>query len=411
MLNGKLSGIWKVIVGSNCIIATNTSSLSVTSIAAAATRPDRIAGWHFFNPVPLMKVVEIIPGLRTQDQVTNNLATLSQRIGHYPVRCQDTPGFIVNHAGRGYVTEALRIVSEGIADFATVDRILRDGLGFRMGPFELLDLTGLDVSHPVMEQIYHQFYQEPRFRPSPITRQRLDGGVLGRKTGLGFYTYKNGIQLVDDEIAIQGHIPESLWLAPDVDAPLAQITELAARHKGLSVAVGGVPSVQALCVVFPMGEDVTDSIARYQLHPERTVALDPITPFNKRRTLMKNPLTAENALASAYELFSSDGVPVSVIKESAGFVAQRVIASIVNIASDIAQQRLATPNDIDMAVRLGLGYPQGPLSWGTSIGPSRIVRILENMNEFYGDPRYRVSPWLKRRMRLNISLNESGGAQ
>ena len=130
-----------------------------------------------------MKVVEVIAGLKTHRDVCANLAAYTRQMGHTPVQAQDTPGFIVNHAGRGYGTEALRIVSEGIADFATIDRILKDQVGFKLGPFELMDLTALDVSHPVMESVYHQYYEEPRYRPSVITAQRLAGGIVGKKVG------------------------------------------------------------------------------------------------------------------------------------------------------------------------------------------------------------------------------------
>ena len=167
------------IVSTDTVLATNTSSLSVTAIAAHLKHRQRFAGFHFFNPVPLMKVVEVIAGLKTDPSVCDALAAYARQMGHTPVRAQDTPGFIVNHAGRGFGTEALRIVSEGVADFATIDRILKDQAGFKLGPFELMDLTALDVSHPVMESVYHQYYEEPRYRPSVITAQRLAGGVLG----------------------------------------------------------------------------------------------------------------------------------------------------------------------------------------------------------------------------------------
>ena len=167
------------IVKPSAVLVTNTSSLSVTAIAARLQRPSQFAGYHFFNPVPLMKVVEVIAGLKTPASICADLATYARQMGHTPVQAQDSPGFIVNHAGRGYGTEALRIVSEGVADFATIDRILRDQIGFKLGPFELMDLTSLDVSHPVMESIYHQYFEEPRYRPSVITAQRLAGGVIG----------------------------------------------------------------------------------------------------------------------------------------------------------------------------------------------------------------------------------------
>ena len=165
----------EAIVSAHTVLASNTSSLSVTAIAAGLKHPERFAGYHFFNPVPLMKVVEVIAGLKTGADACHGLSQYARQMGHTPVQAQDTPGFIVNHAGRGYGTEALRIVSEGIADFATIDRILRDQAGFKLGPFEFMDLTGLDVSHPVMESIYHQYYEEDRYRPSVITAQRLAG--------------------------------------------------------------------------------------------------------------------------------------------------------------------------------------------------------------------------------------------
>ncbi|RYF64360.1 MAG: 3-hydroxyacyl-CoA dehydrogenase, partial [Comamonadaceae bacterium] len=149
----------EAVVAPTAVLATNTSSLSVTAIGKALEHPSRFAGLHFFNPVPLMKVVEVVAGFKTDDAVCTRLCAYVDRMGHQAVRAQDTPGFIVNHAGRGYGTEALRIVGEGVADFATIDRILKDQAGFRLGPFELLDLTGLDVSHPVMESIYHQYYE------------------------------------------------------------------------------------------------------------------------------------------------------------------------------------------------------------------------------------------------------------
>ena len=180
------------IVAADAVLATNTSSLSVTAIAAGLQRPQQVAGYHFFNPVPLMKVVEVIAGLATDPAVCEGLTAYARQMGHTPVQAQDTPGFIVNHAGRGYNTEALRIAAEGVADFATIDRILRDQVGFKLGPFELMDLTGLDVSHPVMESVYRQYYDEPRYRPTVITAQRLAGNVLGRKTGAGFYRYVDG---------------------------------------------------------------------------------------------------------------------------------------------------------------------------------------------------------------------------
>lgn len=385
----------------DCLIASNTSSLSITAIAAGSRHPQRIGGFHFFNPVPLMKVVEVVDGLLTAPWVSAALAALAQRCGHRPVHARDTPGFIVNHAGRGYGTEALRILGEGIAEFHHIDKILREGAGFRLGPFELFDLTGLDVSHPVMESIYRQYYEEPRYRPSPITGQRVNAGLLGRKSGRGFYRHEDGKQEEIPEAHAPAALPASVWVSrAGLSSSLVELL----RKLGAHIDRGMRPAAQSLCLVAPLGQDATTSALDEELDPARTLAVDCLLPLDKRRTLMTTPLTTASMRAAAHGLLSSDGVPVTVIGDSPGFVAQRVLAQIVNIACDIAQQRIASPEDIDAAVTLGLAYPRGPLAWGDAIGAARILGILDALHIFYGDPRYRASPWLKRRARLGVSL-------
>ncbi len=391
------------VVSQAAILATNTSSLSVTEIAAGCKLPGRVGGFHFFNPVPLMKIIEVIDGVLTEKWVGEALVALTARLGHAPVRAKDTPGFIVNHAGRGYVTEALRILGEGVAEHQVVDAILRQGAGFRMGPFELLDLTALDVSHPAMEAIYNQYYQEPRLRPSPIARQRLMAGLLGRKVGRGFYSYTAaGVESVPG-IEIPAVQPSSVWVSRARPEAYALITAL--LHKlGATVDSGAVPSLDSICLVMPLGSDATTACLAENLDPTRTVAIDTLFGMECHRTLMTTPLTAHGVSCAAHGLFAGDGVPVSVIHDSAGFVAQRVLAMVVNISCDIVQQRITSPEDLDRAVTLGLGYPQGPLAWGDAIGAVKLLTILQEMSTFYGDPRYRPSPWLTRRARLGVSL-------
>src|SRR5690625_3555892 len=203
------------IVREDCILASNTSSLSITAIAQGCKDQVRVVGYHFFNPVPLMRVVEVIDGLRTRPEVSDALMTLSEKIGNKDVRSKDMPDVIVNHAGRGMNTEGLRVAQEGVADFAQIDAIMREQAGFRMGPFELMDLTGLDVSHAVMESIYYQFYEEDRFRPSALAAIRSAGGLYGRKTGEGFYRYENG----QKESIAEPEVPADnadlkVWVAP-----------------------------------------------------------------------------------------------------------------------------------------------------------------------------------------------------
>jgi len=377
------------IVGGDCILASNTSSLSVTAMAAACKRPGRVAGYHFFNPVPVMKIVEVVDGVLTEPRTTEALTALAQRFGHTPVRCKDTPGFVVNHAGRAFVPESLRILSEGIADPATIDRILVDAAGFRIGPFGLMDLVGLDVSHAVMKSMYQQYFEEPKYRPTFLAEPRVAAGLLGRKTKRGWYEYAPDM-VMPPEPPAPARKPAGAWAVSELREVI------------------GVPMVDKaraeVCFVAPLGKDCTAAALEQGLDPARTVALDPLFGFSKRRTLMVNPLTKREVREAAHAALAADGVPVSVISDSAGFVAQRVVAHIVNVGCDIVQMRIASPEDLDRAVVLGLGYPKGPLAMGDAIGPKKILAVLAAMHDLYQEPRYRPSPWLRRRAQLGVSL-------
>ncbi len=384
----------EAVVAESCILASNTSSLSVTAMASACAKPGRVAGYHFFNPVPVMKIVEVVDGELTEPWVGDALVALAKRYGHKPVRCKDTPGFIVNHAGRGYVPESLRVLQEGIADFASIDRILVDAAGFRLGPFGLLDLVGLDIAHGVMKSMHGQYYGEPKYQPSYLADPRVAAGLLGRKTGRGWYKYgKDGVaeKILEKEIPKKTSMP--VWCVPELKDFLSKFANIESK-----------PDPDTICFVAPLGHDATSTAIQLQLKAENTVAIDPLFGFTKRRTLMTTPVTKPEVRDAAHALLASDGVPVSVICDSAGFVAQRVVAHIVNVGCDIVQQRIATPEDLDSAVMLGLGYPKGPLGMGDAIGAPKILAILEAMQNFYGEPRYRPSPWLKRRAKLGISL-------
>jgi 3-hydroxybutyryl-CoA dehydrogenase len=310
------------------------------------------------------------------------------------VRCKDTPGFIVNHAGRGFVPESLRVLQEGVADFATIDRILVDCGGFRIGPFGLLDLVGLDIAHGVMKSMHGQYYGEPKYQPSFLSDPRVAAGLLGRKTGRGWYKYgKDGTAEKIPEQPVPAKSSRPVWCVPELREFLSKFTSIEAK-----------PGADSICFVAPLGHDATSAAIEMQLRAENTVAIDPLFGFAKRRTLMTTPVTKPEVRDAAHALLASDGVPVSVIRDSAGFVAQRVVAHIVNVGCDIAQQRIASPEDLDSAVMLGLGYPKGPLGMGDAAGPAKILAVLEAMHAFYQEPRYRPSPWLKRRARLGVSL-------
>ena len=415
------------IVPAETILATNTSSLAVTAIASDCEHPERVAGFHFFNPVPLMKIVEVIPGISTKPSVVETLTSLAKRMGHLGVVAKDTPGFIVNHGGRAYGTEALKILGEGVASFEDIDRILREGAGFRMGPFELLDLTGIDVSHPVMESVYNQYYSEPRYRPHPLTRQMLIGKKLGRKVGEGFYYYTENKKQDGQKVTVDPskQLPFktdsdisnlSVWIGADLAEDKQQLVDYL-NANGITIDDNEKPNSDSLILLAIYGDDTTNAAIRYQVNPKQAVAIDMLTDLSKHRTLMPSIVTQDNFVAQAYALFgrnnkfdkssnegSNASVDATLITESTGFVAQRVVSMVINLGCDIAMQGIASPEDIDNAVKIGLGYPYGPISWGNELGAKRILLILERIYGLTGDPRYRPSPWLQRRAKLNISL-------
>jgi 3-hydroxybutyryl-CoA dehydrogenase len=259
-----------------------------------------------------------------------------------------------------------------------------------------------------MESIYHQYYEEARYRPSVITAQRLAGGVLGKKSGAGFYDYVNG----------QKQAPSEPTAPQVVDMPPVWVPAKAARRPelyqllkqlGATIEIGQQPSDKALILVAPLGHDVTTIAAVERLDASRTVGIDMMLPdeTTRRRVLATNPATREDMRNAAHALFARDGKAVSVIRDSAGFVTQRVVATIVNIAADMCQQGVCSPSDLDTAVTLGLGYPAGPLAMGDSLGPTNLLECLFNLQTVYGDVRYRPSPWLRRRGALGLSLTQT----
>jgi 3-hydroxybutyryl-CoA dehydrogenase len=267
----------------------------------------------------------------------------------------------------------------------------------------LFDLVGLDVSVPVMESVYRQYFDEPRFRPSPLTVLRRHAGLLGRKSGAGFYNYANGVVQPIVWPVHTDAAPGPVWVSRR-HAAWGQACAAWLQAAGAQMDEASHPSLDALCIVLPVGEDVTACVAAENLDATRTVALDWLLPQTRCAAVFTSPLTATESVQRAVSLLQPLTQSVRVLRDSTGLVGQRVLATIVNIGCDIAQQGIASPPDIDVAVTLGLGYPQGPLAWGDALGPKLLLQILRNLEASSGDPRYRPSPWLRRRAELGASL-------
>lgn len=401
--------------GPDTILASNTSSIPITAIASACKSPERVGGMHFFNPVPLMRLVEIIPGLKTAPWVTDAMMALGRRMTREPVLCTDSPAFLVNHVGRALVPESLRILSETIASPWEIDRILTGAPGFKIGPFALADMVGIDVQHGVMESVWNLFYGEPAYAPSNLSAQRVAGGLLGQKTGAGWYRYDNGKRIEPAIAKAEAPLPKSVWVIPtkhhpELQAPLVEMLQAT----GVPLEAGTLeanyrPGPQTLTLLTQIGWDLTTAIDDLKLDPKRTVSVDVLFGLKGPRTLMVTPATDPAVRDAARALLSADGQPVITINDSPGFIAQRIVAAIVNVGCNIAQRNIATPADIDKATKLGLGYPYGPLEWGDQLGAGRILFVLERLFGFYQDPRYRPSPWLKRRVMLGLPLSAPDG--
>lgn len=383
------------IVSADCVLASNTSSLPIGALATGLAQPERVAGLHFFNPVPVMKLVEVIRTPDTSDAVVEGLMSLSRDMGRTPVEVRDTPGFLVNFGGRAYTTEGLALVQERVATPAQIDAVMRDCCGFRMGPFELMDLTGIDVNYPVTAFVHQSYFSDPRLRSTPLHRYLLDVGQLGRKSGRGFFDYRNGASAPEVEVASASPPPSAVWLLE----PCAALETLLAD---LGVTILDVDDSCAPILAAPVGEDCAALCARTGADHRRLVALDLSVEVGKRITLMTAPGADAAVLAQVVALFTPSRA-VTAIADSPGFIAQRICAMVANLGCEMAQIGLALPQDIDTAMRLGLNYPKGPLELADAIGPGRVFDIMSQLQKLTGDDRYRPSQWLRRRAQLGLS--------
>ncbi len=404
------------------ILATNTSSLSVAEIASTTPRPERVAGLHFFNPAPVMALVEVVRAPQTSPEVVDRLVAFTRALGKTPIVVQDSPGFVVNRINRPFYSEGLRLVGEGLTDCATVDRAAREAGGFRMGPFELMDLVGVDVGYAVSRSFHQAFFGEARFRPHPLQRQMVLSGRLGRKTGRGFYDYQEPPPEPPElptphphpgPYGVAGATPFVAELAARLRQGGFEVVELAEPPDGpLSVAAVFEAEVEdrnrkrAFLAALDrrLGEDAVllaactnasaAECASWTRRPGRVAGYVTLPPLADRRLVEWT--SHEGTQLDPTPHLAALGLPLLRVGDAPGGVFPRILAAVVNEAAFAVAEGVASPQDVDLAMRLGVNHPYGPFEWAQRVGLRAVAGVLEGLRDYYGEERYRTAPRLKR---------------
>lgn len=388
------------IVDADCVFATNTSSLSIGAIAATLKRPGRLVGMHFFNPAPLMALVEIIGGTATDANLLSAVHATAVAWGKTPVYAKSTPGFIVNRVARPYYGEALLLLAEQVASPATLDAVMREAGGFRMGPFELMDLVGLDIGLAVSQSLFTAYFGDARYRPSFIQQDMVRSGYLGKKSGRGFYQYGEGAPVMQPETEAPAPKPERVMLPPT--GRLADALEK--RLAGSGVAVNRATSDRAGGESIVVGDAtvaVTDgrtaTQCAHELGRRNFVAVDLALDYMTatRVAIAMADTCDRRAYSSVIGVLQAAGLRVSCLKDVPGLAVMRTVAMLANEAADAVNQGVATASDVDIAMCKGVNYPRGPLNWADDLGLPAIQTALGNLAAHYGGERYRVSPTIR----------------
>jgi 3-hydroxybutyryl-CoA dehydrogenase len=402
------------IVDARCILATNTSSISVTAIAAGLRHPERLVGMHFFNPVPLMALVEVVSGLATSQDVADTVYATAQAWGKDPVHAKSTPGFIVNRVARPYYAEALRLLQEGAADAPTLDAVMRDCGGFRMGPFELMDLIGHDVNFSVTQSVHAAYFGDQRFTPSVLQQELVNAGFLGRKSGRGFYRYGDDAAKPVAQAEPKQASPHTVGISVAREVTSSVLTPMEARlnKAGFSVAhrepLHGAEKHEApafhtngAAIFLTDGRSATERAAANK-HPN-TVVYDLLLDHAQatRIALARADQCSDEAYFAAVGLFQAAGFEVTRLDDVPGMAVMRSVAMLANEAADAVNQGVCSAMAVDIAMQKGVNYPRGPLAWADSVGIAHIVAVLANLGATYGEDRYRVSPLLRRKLAAN----------
>ncbi len=401
------------IVAEDCVLATNTSSLLVTAVASASTRPERVVGMHFFNPAPLMRLLEVVAGVRSSGEALALARAAGEAMGKVVIDAVDGPGFLVNRCNRPFGLEGQRVLAERLAPIEEIDRICRLGGGFRMGPFELSDLVGVDVGLDVARSFYEQSFGEPRWRPSPIVVKMVAAGATGRKAGLGYYDYaRDPYRSPDPEPRTAGGGNGLLVIAGE--APIALELAQAAREAGWQVqAPGESDDVPFLTIDCAAGEELEVPLqggpSMILCAAGSLTTLDPggnaigfhvLPPLGESGLveLTRGPDSADSAASAAERLFTTLGKHTAWVGDSPGLVLGRLVCAVVNECAFALGEGVGSAEDIDAGMVYGLNYPRGPLAWADEIGLDHVYAVVEGLHEELGEERYRAAPELRRRV-------------
>ncbi|HET9720007.1 MAG TPA: 3-hydroxyacyl-CoA dehydrogenase NAD-binding domain-containing protein [Solirubrobacteraceae bacterium] len=397
-------------VASECVLATNTSSLSVTELAAGTPQPGRVVGLHFFNPAPVMGLVEVVAGAQSCPAALATARAVGESMGKRVIEAADVAGFLVNRCNRPFSLISLRLLAERVAGVEQIDRIVRLEGGFRMGPFELQDLVGLDTNHAVAEAFQRQSYGESRYQPSPLQARMVAAGRLGRKTGRGWYSYAAGTRPgqyrpEDPEPPLSGGGFGRVVLVTG-DLPVAGELAEAAQRAGFEVRRGPGHEVPWLTLACDVSEPGPGPRARL-LHAGSLHALDPeaagfhvLPPLSGARAVevTRTPLSDPTAFERLRELIQATGRQEEEVGDTPGLVLGRVVAQLINEAAFLIGEGNGTPQDVDAGLELGLSHPRGPVAWSRAIGLAHVVAVLDALHRELGEERYRVAPLLRRRI-------------
>jgi 3-hydroxybutyryl-CoA dehydrogenase len=393
------------------ILATNTSTLSITAIGSVVKDPSRVIGMHFFNPAPILPLVEVIRAPFTHDRTWERTIALAKDLGKTPVTTQDTPGFIVNRVARPFYGEALRILGEGIAEVEQIDLLVEKGAGFKMGPFQLMDLIGIDINTAAMRSMYEQTFGEPRYRPHWIQMQKMAAGDLGRKTGQGFYTYLEGT-IVKSTIEKSKVSESGLKIFGPEQHPLQQKIEKAGHDYQSSLDKGemldfvileGHPGKAELRqkfgelvnrlpsgvpVLIPVSMVTRSEVQNWLPSKDRTiVGYDDLFLGEAEAITLCFPDSDISDLVKG--LFTSIGLTPVIVSDAPGLILPRIVCMLINEAAFAVQDQVAEADTIDLAMMLGVNYPKGLIAWGKELGWDRVLAVLENLYREYGEERYR----------------------